>query len=88
MGWGSAVHIFDAVVKEAKETLQEIQDQYSDHFSKREMLVRIAKPLAEKLDDGDWDTHRDSDYWDELKWDLWPEEAQEEKEEMEEWDEE
>jgi len=83
MGWCSATNIFDATIEATQEVLNEIYGQYCDYIPKHEMLVKIARPLANELDDRDWDCHRESDFWDQLKWDLWPVEAQEEKEEME-----
>lgn len=73
MGWGSAVDIFDTVVKEVKKNLDEIEkDWVSETFPKKEFLVRIVEPLARELEDGDWDTQQESDYFEELKWDVFP----------------
>lgn len=82
MGWGSAVHIFDHVIKDTKEVLQELHDDYSDHFSTHEMLVKIASSLARELEAGDWDTQQDSDYFEELKWDVFPQIAADLEEEL------
>jgi len=73
MGWGSAVDIFDEVVKHTKAMLEEIKNDYSDHISVHEMLVKVAEPLARELEDGDWDTQQESIFFEELKWEVFPE---------------
>ena len=86
MGWSSAVNIFDTALKAVEDVLKEIKSDYSDHIPQKEMLIKVARPLAEELDMGDWDTHQESDYWEILKWHLWPEEALQEQEDFEEMD--
>lgn len=73
MGWCSATDIFDATIKAAIAVLNEIHDQYADHFNRHEMLLKIARQLKDKLEAGDWDCQQESDYYQDLKWDLWPE---------------
>lgn len=79
MGWGSAAHMFDRMVKSTKEVLDEYYNPvFADpEISQDQMLVKIIEPLARELEDGDWDTQRDSDYFEELKWDVFPEIAKE-----------
>lgn len=84
MGWCSATSYFDDVVEAAKEVLEEISEKYSDQIPKHAMLVKIVYPLARDLEEGDWDCQMESDYWDELKWDVFPELAKRHEEEMEE----
>lgn len=84
MGWCSATEYFDVVVKAAKEALEEINEQYSDQIPRHELLVHIVEPLARELENGDWDCQQESDYWDELKWDVFPELAKRYEEDLEE----
>lgn len=74
MGWTGATEYFDVVAKAADEVLSEFKTE-----QKYELLLRILRPLAKELDKGDWDAHQESEYWHELKWDLWPEEAEQER---------
>lgn len=84
MGWCRATDIFDPVVKNVKAVLHEIHTNYSDHFDEHAMLVKIVEPLARELEDGDWDCQEESDYWEELKWDVFPELAKRIEEDREE----
>jgi hypothetical protein len=77
MGWTSATEYFDVVAKAADEVLGEFKTA-----QKHELLLRILRPLAEELDKGDWDAHQESEYWGEFKWDLWPEEAEQEQKDL------
>ena len=76
MGWCSATYIFDEVMYAVNDMLDEIKGQYCDHLPKREMFLKIARPLVKKLEDGDWDCQQESDFYNEYKWDLWPRFAQ------------
>lgn len=51
MGWGSGVYVFDAICAEL------LTDKPID---KRNAI----KALINALEDGDWDTHQDSEYYD------------------------
>jgi hypothetical protein len=76
MGWNSCTPYFDDTVRAAKEVIEDLCKGDS-RFDEHEALLRIAKPLANHLDDGDWDVHSESEFWDELGPDLWPEEYKE-----------
>lgn len=79
MGWSHAVKYFDTVAAATASVLDELTTSWQD---RHDFMLRILTPLAEELDKSGWDAHRESDYWDEFKWYIWPEEAQEEHEEM------
>jgi hypothetical protein len=51
MGWGSGVYVFDAIAKAL------LDDKPVDKKS-------ALKAVIVALEDGDWDTHQDSDYYD------------------------
>lgn len=71
MGWNSCTPYFDDTIRAAKEVLEEY---FTSETLVKVLLLRIARPLAQHLDDGDWDVHDESEFWDELGPDLWPEE--------------
>lgn len=80
MGWGSAVDIFDVAIKAAKR-LQEESESSKTWDDDYQALVRFAIAIKEELEDGDWDTQQESDYFEELKWDVFPEIARDIEEE-------
>lgn len=82
MGWGSAVDIFDIAVKAAKKLQQDTLKSKS-HVADREALVEFAKVIKEELESGDWDTQQESEYFEDLKWEVFPEIARDIEEEKE-----
>lgn len=72
IGWSSATSIFDAAVEAAyalqRESLTaETQDQL------HKAIIKFAKVMRDQLEEGDWDCQPESDFWELLAKDLWPE---------------
>lgn len=73
IGWNSATPYFDDTMRAAKEVVSKLAQFVDDAIDEKALLLRIARPLSDHLCDGDWDVQDESDFWDELGPDLWPE---------------
>jgi hypothetical protein len=76
MGWCSATQIFDEVLEAAYRLQVTTEEITLNGGSTRSAIVDFAKVLRDVLEDGDWDCQQESDFYEDLKWDLWAERAQ------------
>jgi hypothetical protein len=80
MGWCSGTYIFDAAIEAAYRLIDDVKSSSLSESDARIAIVKFAKVMRDELEDGDWDCQNESDFYQDLKYDLWPEWAKEDDE--------